>query len=325
MTLDEFLAQWRSTDDCLAVTTSGSTGAPKQMMVEKERMRASARTTCAFLGLRPGDRILNCLSLDYIAGKMMVVRAQTCGLQLTHREPSNHPLAQELDGHYSLLALVPSQVYCTLEAPEETERLKAIDNIIIGGGPVSPQLEARLRDFPNAVWSTYGMTETLSHIALRRLSGTGATLWYEPFDGVEVSLNEENCLVINAPHVCDGELTTNDIAELHNDGRRFRILGRKDNVICSGGVKLQIEEIEQQLAPYIQSPFAISKRKDEKFGEVAVLVVENPSDGLMSLCRKVLPPYSVPKAIIPVPHIPMTETGKIARAEVVRLIAGEIG
>ncbi len=168
MTLSDFLEDWNSPNPYMVVKTSGSTGVPKEMRVEKVRMRNSARTTCEFLGLKRGDRILNCLSYDYIAGKMMAVRAETCGLKMTDIKPSNHPLSLDFTEHYSLLALVPSQVFCTLEVEDECERMKTIDNIIIGGGSVSPELEAKLCDFPNAIWSSYGMTETLSHIALRR-------------------------------------------------------------------------------------------------------------------------------------------------------------
>lgn len=315
--LDEFLNEWHNPEPLLRVKTSGSTGTPKEMLVEKERMRRSARLTCGFLGLKAGDTALLCMSVDYIAGKMMVVRAEQCGLRLISVPPSNHPLATLPDTPIDFAAMIPSQVYCSLGVPEERERLRQIRHLIIGGGAVSAELEAELRDFPGNVWSTYGMTETLSHIALRRLSGPEASAWYTPFAGVSVTATDEGCLIIDAPNVCSEPLVTNDIAELDRDGRRFRILGRRDNVICSGGVKLQIEQIEAQLQPHLHQPFAISKRPDPKFGEVAVLVVEGQADhdAIIAICREQLPAYSVPKQIITVGRIPLTETGKIARGK----------
>lgn len=313
--LSSFLAEWNNSADTILVHTSGSTGKPKAMWAEKQRMLNSARITCDFLGLKAGDHALLCMPLDYIAGKMMVVRCLERNMHLHTVQPSNHPLA-EVDYNIDFVAMVPSQVYCSLQQPQERERLLRARNIIIGGGAVSKALEKELSTFPNAVWSSYGMTETLSHIALRRLSGAEASEWYTPFDGVRVSLNADDCLVIDAPAVCSAPLITNDIAEIASDGRRFRIRGRRDNVICSGGIKLQIEEMEEHLRPYIHSPFAITKRPDEKFGEVVVLVVEGAEkekSALQDICRNALDRFSQPKKYIFVDRIPLTETGKVQR------------
>ena len=164
------------------------------------------------------------------------------------------------------------------------------------------------------------MTKTLSHIALRRLSGEDASEWYTPFDGVEVSLNQEGCLVINAPEVCAEPLTTNDIAEIDGDGRRFRIRGRRDNVVCSGGIKMQIEEIEAKLQAHTDLPLMITKRPDEKFGETVVLLAEcNDMEPLKALCHKWLSKYELPHDYIYVERLPLTETGKPARAEALRI------
>lgn len=211
MTLDEFLAQWHDDSPTLLVHTSGSTGAPKPMLVEKRRMEASARITCQFLSLHEGDTALLCMPLDYIAGKMMVVRALTCGLRLMSVEPKGCP---EWEGEVSLAAMVPLQVWNLLQHEEGRARLRQVRHLLIGGGAINAELAAALSDFPHAVWSTYGMTETLSHIALRRLNGPERSEWYTPFPGVNVSLNADGCLVIDAPAVHDGPLTTNDIAQL---------------------------------------------------------------------------------------------------------------
>ena len=326
MTLEDFLYEWHGDGQYISVHTSGSTGQPKSMLVEKSRMLASARITCDFLGLKPDDSALLCMSLDYIAGKMMVVRSIERRLKLISVTPSNHPLAC-IDYPIDFAAMVPSQVFGSLQVPAEREKLRQIRQLIIGGGAIPQDVESQLRSFPNAVWSTYGMTETLSHIALRRISGKGASQWYSPFCGVDLSLfnGQGNIgqLVINAPQVCQEKLITNDIVEIRQDNtdKQFRIIGRTDNVICSGGIKLHIEEIEEQLRTHLPMPFCISKRTDEKFGEVAVLLIEHQSSAaseckepILDICRKTLPAYSVPKEIICVGQIPLTGSGKIDRA-----------
>lgn len=319
MTFEQFISDWQSPSPTILVHTSGSTGKPKPMLVEKRRMEASARITCSFLGLKPGDSALLCMPLDYIAGKMMCVRSIIGGLRLIRVEPCGHPL-QHLDEVPTFAAMVPMQVYNSLQDDREQNILKQIKHLIIGGGAISSNLATALRSFPNAVWSTYGMTETLSHIALRRLSGEDASEWYTPFDGVEVSLNQDGCLVINAPKVCAEPLTTNDIAEIDGNGRRFRIRGRRDNVVCSGGIKMQIEEIEAKLQAHTDIPLMITKRDDEKFGETVVLLAEcNDMEPLKALCHQWLSKYELPHDYIYVERLPVTETGKPARAEALRI------
>ena len=329
MELEAFLAEWHNDSPTVLVHTSGSTGKPKPMLVEKHRMQASARITCRFLGLHEGDTALLCMPLDYIAGKMMVVRALTCGLQLVSVPPSSHPLATShlspFPSRIDFAAMVPLQVWNSLQVPEERHRLMHIRHLIIGGGAIDQALASQLADFPHQVWSTYGMTETLSHIALRRLNGPEASDWYTPFDGVALSLTDEGCLVINAPAVHEGPLVTNDIAELSppataDSPRRFRILGRKDNVVCSGGIKIQIEEVERLLRPHLHVPYMITKAPDEKLGEQVVLLTESKTVGdVLALCRLHLPKYWVPRRILSVDRLPLTETGKPARHEAERM------
>ena len=343
MSLEEFLSEWNSPSPYVRVQTSGSTGAPKPMLVEKSRMLASARRTNDFLGLQPGDTALLCMSLDYIAGKMMVVRALERGLKLMVVEPSGHPLVDNYSLftiHYSCVpavaseqsssalsfaAMVPLQVYNSLQVPEERERLMQIKHLIIGGGAIDDALASELKTFPNAVWSTYGMTETLSHIALRRLSGPEASDWYTPFPSVTLSLSDEGTLIIDAPEVCSEPLVTNDIAELSTVNcksstvNNFRILGRRDNIICSGGLKIQAEQLERELRPHFSSPFLITKRPDEKFGEMVVLLTEGSTDEARQLCERILPRFHQPRAYLHVAHIPLTETGKPSRHEAERL------
>ena len=330
MTLKEFLEEWNNPSETVLVHTSGSTGQPKPMLVEKRRMEASARITCQFLGLKEGDTALLCMPLDYIAGKMVVVRALVWSLHLMCLEPSSHPFGAskhpECNVPIDFAAMVPMQVWNSLQVPEERECLKNIRHLIIGGGAISDELADALKDFPNNIWSTYGMTETLSHIALRRLNGPERSDWYTPFEGVDVSLNEENCLVINAPAVHDGPLVTNDIAELSTlhsplSTKQFRILGRKDNIICSGGIKIQIEEVERLLRPHLSVPFMITKAPDVKLGEQVVLLTESQNlDTVRQCCQAVLPKYWKPRQYLHIDRLPMTETGKPARAEAERII-----
>ena len=314
MSLQEFLAEWHDDRATVLVHTSGSTGEPKPMWVEKRRMVASALTTCDFLGLHEGDTALLCMSLDYIAGKMMVVRALVRGLQLTTVPPGGHPLAS-VTTPIDFAAMVPMQVWNSLQVPEECGRMRRIRHLIIGGGTIDEALAAKLRDFPNAVWSTYGMTETLSHIALRRLNGPEASDWYTPFGGVGIGLTADGCLVIDAPAVHDGQLVTNDVAEIQSGGRCFRILGRKDNVICSGGLKIQAEEVEGLLRTHLHVPYLITKRPDPKFGEAVVLLTEGDAAEAQAVCQRVLPKYWQPRVCIHTRQIPMTATGKPARKQ----------
>ena len=321
--LEAFVQEWQNDEPTVWVHTSGSTGTPKPMQVEKERMIASARLTCSFLGLKEGDSALLCMPLQYIAGKMVVVRSLVAGLNLIPVAPSGHPL-KDLKEVPTFAAMIPMQVYNTLQVPEERAKLMKIKHLIIGGGAIDEALANDLKSFPNHVWSTYGMTETLSHIALRKLNGQDASDWYTPFDNVRIRLSEEGTLIIHAPNVCAEELTTNDIAEINGEGK-FRILGRKDNTINSGGVKIQIEQMEGLLKKHLDIPFQITARKDAKFGEIVVLIYNKVGNeaNIRQVCENTLPTYWVPKAYIPVDELPMTGTGKPDRFSARRIANGE--
>ncbi len=378
MTLAEFLADWHSDNPCLTVRTSGATGMPKLLRVEKRRMVASANATCDALGLTANTTALLSLPLDYIAGKMQVVRALVRGMKLVEAYAitdmqvpflqaadmavgvaadvsyaagasyasgssyaSDASYAANVSSSFCFAALTPMQVYTLLQTAEGRRRLQAISHLIIGGGAIDQRMAEQLRTFSSNLDCTFGMTETLSHIALRRLSGSGAGEWYEPMDGVTVGLLSDGCLTISAPRVCEEQLLTNDLAVMAADGRRFQIVGRRDNVINSGGIKIQIEEAERLLEPHIALPFAITKRSDEKYGEIVVMlyvadeVVSDDKDKadafsnecaavsanestivqrLQAICRNVLPRYWQPRLYIAVKAIPTTDTNKKARA-----------
>lgn len=314
MQLSDFLAEWNNSESTVTVHTSGSTGKPKEMKAEKKRMLASAKMTCDFLKLKPKDTALLCMPLDYIAGKMVVVRCLERDMRLISTPPSSHPL-KDINEHINFAAFVPMQVINTLKDAEETEKFKAIDNIIIGGGAIDESLERTLRTYTNNIYSSYGMTETLSHIALRKIGEP----YYKPFDNVRLSQTEDGCLIIDAPLVCPEVLTTNDIVEFNSEGL-FRILGRKDNTVNTGGVKVQIEEVERRIKEESNADgdFMVSSCPDPTFGEILVLLtVKSMTNERKNDLRKAidkLPKYWQPKKTVEVGVLPLTETSKPDRA-----------
>lgn len=308
-----FLNEWFDASPIITVHTSGSTGVPKELVVRKDRMMQSARLTCEFLNLQAGDTALLCMNLRYIGAMMMVVRSLVAGLNLVVRPASGHPLS-DVEVPLKFAAMVPLQVYNTLRVPVERKRLEHTDILIIGGGAVDDSLEAELKTIPIAAYSTYGMTETLSHIALRRLNGEAASKCYYPFPSVELSLSAENTLIVKAPLICDDVLQTNDIACLCSDGG-FTIAGRKDNVINSGGIKIQAEEMENRLQPFIPVPFAVTAVPDPCLGQALTLLIAGKPDikELENKLQAVLETYYRPKHIFITELIPQTENGKIDR------------
>lgn len=308
-----FLNEWFDASPVVTVHTSGSTGVPKELVVRKDRMMQSARLTCEFLNLQAGDTALLCMNLRYIGAMMMVVRSLVAGLNLVVRPASGHPLS-DVEVPLKFAAMVPLQVYNTLRVPAERKRLEHTDILIIGGGAVDDSLEAELKTIPIAAYSTYGMTETLSHIALRRLNGEAASKCYYPFPSVELSLSAENTLIVKAPLICDDVLQTNDIACLCSDGG-FTIAGRKDNVINSGGIKIQAEEMENRLQPFIPVPFAVTAVPDPCLGQALTLLIAGKPDikELENKLQAMLETYYRPKHIFITELIPQTENGKIDR------------
>ena len=319
VSVGEFLTEWFNGNHLLKVHTSGSTGTPKELWVEKERMINSARLTVSFLGLKQGDSALLCMPLPYIAGKMVVARSIIAGLNLIPVKPCGRPL-EHIAEIPDFAAMIPMQVYNSLRNSSDREKLKQIKHLIIGGGAIDDNMAEELRTFPNAVWSTYGMTETLSHIALMRLSGKEASSWYTPFDNVSISLSEDDTLIIHAQSVNPDILVTNDIAEI-NDKGQFRIIGRKDNIINTGGIKVQIEKVETELKPILpDTEFMITSVKDEKFGErIVILISGNTTEQTINDAISVLPQYWRPKQIIRCNNLPLTGTGKPDRANARKL------
>lgn len=313
----EFILEWLSPNDELEVQTSGSTGEPKRIKLSKVYMAASARLTLKFFGLKHRDPVLLCLSVKYIAGKMMVVRALTGGLNLLLSEPSSAPDFRRF-GKISFSAMVPMQVSELLAKPDGRIQLEKIETLIIGGSFIDKTLENELKNLKNNIWQTYGMTETISHIALRKLNGRDASEWYKPLPGVELKKDERGCLVITAPHIGVQNLVTNDLVEF-NDKRAFKVLGRVDNVVISGGVKLFPEKIEQKLSGKVENEFFLAGLPDDKLGEKLVMFIESESlnpagkDQLWKTIKNTVSGYEVPKEFIFLNNFERNEQGKVLR------------
>lgn len=254
--LGRFLTEFFSPGASVTVHTSGSTGAPKAFAAEKSRMRASARATIAFLGLKPGSTNLLAMPLRFIAGKMVVVRSAECGLNLIPVEPCANPFLEHPEAA-DLCALTPMQAATVLANPATSRFLLESRAVILGGGPVDEELTAKLQSAKGAVYASYGMTETLSHVALRRLNGPTADAGFRALPGVTISLSALNTLQIDAPAVAAETLITHDRARFNPDGT-FSLIGRLDNVINTGAVKIQIEEVEAKLKPFISGRFTMN-------------------------------------------------------------------
>ena len=313
---EEFLIQWKSSKSSITQHTSGSTGKPKRIEITKAMMKASAQMTGDFFQLSAGQRALLCISPKFIGGKMMIVRAECYNLELIATSVSSTPLIN-LTQPIDFAAMVPLQVSETLK--QHPEKLNLIKNLIIGGAPVSKELEIALQSTTCQAYSTYGMTETVSHIALKKLDNTNA-----PFIGIGQSSfsTKEDCLVISSPELGIKNLETNDVVLLENK-HAFRWMGRSDFTINSGGIKIQPEEIEGKLAHLLpKGKFIISGLDDEKLGKKVILIAENELSEIFDdeKVSKVLDRFERPKQVYFVDNIRQTANGKIDRLATLKLI-----
>lgn len=302
----DFLAEWLSEQEHLAVTTSGSTGTPKTIFLDKQKMIASARATISYFDLPEKSTALLCLSSDYIAGKMMWVRALVAGWHLDVGEVSSYPLSRKRK-NYDFAAMVPLQVENSLE------NLDLIQKLIIGGAAVSPILERKLQNTSCQCFSTYGMTETITHIAVKKLNHLKSEKSaFEALPGVRFETDARNCLIIDAPAISEEKVGTNDVVELLSE-TRFHWLGRADFVINSGGIKIHPEAVERKLFSQIPNPFFIASLPDDLLGEKVVLLVENPTK--IPIDFSVLDKYEIPKQVFFLPKFFYTPNGKLQRQE----------
>ena len=331
----QFLQDWFSHSETVSVQTSGSTGIPKVFEIEKKRMLSSAKMTCDFLGLKEGDTALLCLPVQYISGKMMLVRAIERKLKIIISVPSSAP---EISQNIDFCAMTPLQVQNSLD------KIHFIKNLIIGGAAVSEKLKNEIfttlqfSNSPTRIYETYGMSETLSHIALKQISPIQEE-YFTIVNDVEISVDERNCLKIFAPKLNPEILQTNDIVELmhfdsaQGDKKQFKFLGRFDNVINSGGVKIFAEELESLVKKHIDRDLVFLRKPDETLGEKLILVIEDElfSESCQSERSRRLKSqisnlkfenrFHFPKEILFLEKFPRAENGKVLRKEILKILA----
>lgn len=323
-----FIVEWYNENDFVVVHTSGSTGEPAPISISKKRMVNSARMTLGFFGLKAGDKALLCLPADYIAGKMMLVRSLVGNLNLTAVAPRGNPLENQVDG-FDLAAMVPLQIHTILNSAQGEKKIESIRKLIIGGAAISAALEERLKNLNNDIYSTYGMTETVSHIALRRLNGAERSPYYTILPGVRIDKDENDCLVIDAPDLADGPVRTRDIVRIINRNE-FEVSGRFDNVINSGGIKYHPEIIERKIEEFITDRFIIASVPDSRLGEKIVLIIETSDPRKYTLpdfkisVNKKLPALERPKDLVFLEHFPETGNAKFQRKKITALAIGQI-
>lgn len=307
----DFLLDWLNEKDYLKVRSSGSTGMPKDIKVKKQSMVYSSIITGNYFKLQPGNTALHCLPTNYIAGKMMLVRAMILGLEIDLVEPTSFPV---FDDHkpYDFCAMIPMQIQKSLK------RLNNIKTIIVGGAPVSKSLINDLQSLKTKVYATYGMTETLSHIAIKPLNSKLKSDYYKVLEGVEISQDDRNCLVINAPKLCDEKIVTNDLVKLHSK-KEFEFLGRYDNMINSGGVKLFPEIIEEKLLHKIKQRFIIGSKPDPLLGEKVILVIEGKENTTDASTFEELDEYEIPKEVYVVEKF-IEANQKVQRSKTLELL-----
>ncbi|MFO7933538.1 MAG: AMP-binding protein [Bacteroidales bacterium] len=303
--------------------TSGTTGDPGKVLLKRSSMIRSAEMTLGFFQLRPGDRVLLCLPVRYIAGKMMVVRALAGGLSLVTVEPSSRPL-EETSGPFRFAAMVPLQVH---ESLRNGDPLSELNQLIIGGGELRLSLREELKKAERpAVYETFGMTETCSHFALKRINGERPDQCFRTLEGVRIRKDGRGCLVVEVPGVTDGEIATRDLVEINPEGEGFRWLGRMDNMIKSGGVKIIPEVLEERIGKWLGRNCLVLPEEHRGLGQQLVLMVETggrsvPGDDWLELLRSKLTGPELPKRVVTVERIPRNASFKPDRKAAIGLIS----
>ncbi len=315
-----FLSDWFSADNFIKIKTSGSTGKPKLIQIKKEYMVNSALATGSFFDLQENSTALLCLPVDYIAGKMMLVRALVLGWKLDIVEPTSNPL-EGVKKKYDFSAMIPMQLQNSLED------IYKIKKLIIGGGIVSKKLKTKIRDAKTKIFATYGMTETSTHIAVKKLNSIydqNEKRYYTVMPDIKISKDNRNCLIVLASKISDNQIITNDIVNIISE-TEFEWLGRFDNVINSGGVKLHSERIEEKLSKVISQRFFVAGVEDIILGEKLILIIEknatsiNVKKSLIENLKrefkslKSLSKFEIPREIYFLNEFVETKTKKIQR------------
>ena len=306
--MGDFILDWFDSKSYVELNTSGTTGTPKIVRIEKQAMVNSAIATGDFFDLQPGNKALHCLPCKYVAGKMMFVRALILGLDMDVLEPSSHPVVKN-DVKYDFVAMLPMQ------AQNSIEKLKNVKKLIIGGSKIHNELVKELSNLKTQVFETYGMTETLTHIAAKNIKEETFHL----LPNINITQDERNCLVIDAPGIAVDSVVTNDLIKLVGD-RQFVLIGRIDNVINSGGIKLIPEQIEDKLSPKINSRFFVAGIPDNVLGEKLILVIEGEKQNFDDTIFDDLDKYEKPKEVFYVPKFAETDNGKVKRKEILESI-----
>ena len=315
----DFVLNWFDESDFILQKTSGSTGTPKEYKLKKSAMVASASKTINYFNLKKNDTVWLCLPIDYIAGKMMVVRALVGKLNLILTPPEGTP--QIPNQTIDFASMVPLQLNNLIEAKSD---LSAVKKLIIGGAAINYQLQQSIQSLSSEIYATYGMTETCSHIALQRLNGNNPDSTYKVLKGVTISANSEHCLRIDAPGITSKPLQTNDIVEIISP-TEFKWLGRADNVINTGGIKVSPEELEKELAHLLGFECLIVPLPDPKLGQKLILVCEegiiNPiSKKDLQELKKVVGKHRTPKAVYYLKQFPRNHSMKIDRNRIIQII-----
>ncbi len=309
-TIGEFLLDWLSAKDSVKAFTSGSSGTPKTIELKKRHMVNSALATGSFFNLKPGDKALHCLPTTFIAGKMMLIRAMLLGLELDYVEPTSKPML-EVNKLYDFVAMIPLQLQNSIN------KLSLVKTLIVGGAPFPVKLQKEVFNTQTSIFETYGMTETITHIAVRKIEFKFEGSFFEALPDIKLSVDERSCLIIDAPKICSTPVITNDVVNLISN-TRFQWLGRFDNVINSGSIKLYPEKIEEKLAGVIEDNFFVTSVEDAVLGEKLILVIEGKENKLLIASLKendILKKYEIPKEIYFVPEFSFTKNGKIQRKE----------
>lgn len=298
----KFLLNWFDNRTFIEVQTSGTTGYPKIIKIEKHFAVASALATGNYLNLKPGDKVLLCLSADYIAGKLMLIRALILGLELDVVETTSSPL-QDIKKSYDFVAMVPLQVENSMS------KLNLVNKLIIGGSEVNSILKSKLINCSTKVYETYGMTETVSHIAMKSIENE----YFEALPDVVFSMDNKNCLIVEASKVAEDIIFTNDVVDLISD-KQFIWKGRFDNVINSGGIKLHPEQIEAKIKDKFANRFFITGINDKLLGQKVILIIESEIEiNINKSVFEILTKYEVPKEIYYIDKFVETKTNKINR------------
>lgn len=313
--LHQFILEWVNDKSFVTVNTSGSTGQPKSIQLSKERMMNSAFMTGKYFDFKSGKTALLCLPCDYIAGKMMVVRAMMWGLDLQLVPPVGNPMAS-IETPIDFAAMVPLQVSNIFD--QSPEKFTLIKQLIIGGGKVNTQLQQKLQTIPTQCYATYGMTETITHVAIKKLNGLQPSPDFQALPHITFDTDKRGCLTIDAPKLSENLVVTNDIIDLKNK-QQFEWLGRYDNVINTGGIKVFPEKIEAKLEKLITQRFFITSIPDKKLENKVILIIEDQSwiqkkiDILTLDLKRVLSRFEQPKQLYFLEKFEETPTKKIQR------------